>query len=163
MKFDYIQYYRGCFILPIILLACFVIYLIGLGVGTLMVIRKHNITMFTKERIISIVLSVILVLFFCSMNISHLYNGGIYLYKENETSKIEALGIIENIEYMNQFQFPSKLASEYKTDEVNGVCFTIDGTQYYAIAKGELDVGDDVVVVFLPQSRYILSIHKTDI
>jgi len=161
MEFSYFQYYRGCFVLPIILLVCFFGYLLVLSTETLITICKHHSMVFSKERIISIVLLVIMVLFFCSMNIGHLYNGGIYLYRENETSKIETLGTIENIEYMNQFQFPSKLASEYKTDEVNGVCFTIDGTQYRAIAKGALDVGDDVRVVFLPNSRYILSIHQT--
>lgn len=163
MEFDYIQYYRGCFILPIILLSCFIIYLIVLIIGTLIVIRKHNIMMLTKERIISVVLSVILVLSFCSMNMGHLYNGGIHLYGENEDTAIETLGTIENIEYMNCFEFPSKLESEFKTDEINGVRITIDGVQYRAIAKGSLEIGDDVMLVFLPYSRYILAIYKTDI
>lgn len=163
MSFDYTQYFRGCFLLPSILLLCFLAYLTVIGVWIGRLLRKENKSKLLKERIISTVLSVVLIGFFCLMKIGHLCNGGIHLIREKEASAVQTIGVIEEIEYMNRFQFPSKLESEFKTDETYGVRFVIDGEQYYAIAKGSLKVGDNVEIEFLPQSRYVLSIRKTDI
>lgn len=99
--------------------------------------------------------------FFLCMNVGRLLHGGIHLIYEREADAIELQGEISEIRGLGRFSFP-ELESEYGYGETNGVQFTIDGIECSAIVQGSLEVGDQVIVVYLPKSGYILSIAESE-
>lgn len=111
-----------------------------------------------SRDVVSFMLVVIVCCFFLCMNIGRMLHGGIHLIYERESDAIELQGIIEEIEELDRFSFP-ELKTEYGYNETNGVKVLINGVECIAVTKGTLDIGDNVIVTFLPQSRYILSIR----
>ena len=154
MFFDYSQYVRGCLILPLIISLFFLVVLISCIIQ-LVGIRFDNRISYVD--IAKMVLTVSVCVFFLCMNIGRLLHGGIHLIYEREQDAIEIHGEITNISGPGRFSFP-EMKSDYGYGETNGVQFTINGIPCTAIVQGFLKVGDNVTVVYLPQSGYILSI-----
>lgn len=95
------------------------------------------------------------------VQIGILYNGGIYLYDENETDAVEIQGEITSIKELSSFSFP-RIHGDYDYEEKHGYEFTINGIQCIFVAKGSLETGDYVTIKYLPKSGYILYIAETD-
>ena len=159
MVFEYIKYYRGCLIIPLIGTLLGAIALIGSVIRYVMYAFRNHIW-FPKDKtlVCSLIFGLLIGGFFLYLDGGRLVNGGVFLVSEKETDAVLASGTIESIELMGINQF-GELKSEYNVDELNGVCFTIDGMDYKAIAKGDLKIGDTVEFLFLPKSKYILEIY----
>ena len=160
MNIDYAAYYRACFSSSV-MLALFS------GFFAFSVLIPLIKTIFSKERPIKNILGGTVVLmvpvFLLSLNIGTLAHGGIYLATEKETDAVEIHGTIEHIERMNEWCFPKmKGYCVYERDGSNGICFTIDGVKYQCPSMGDFRVGDRVTVVYLPKSKYILSLAFAD-
>jgi len=154
------MYYKGCLVVPlIILLIIFLSYIIGIVTIGITISKTNAFPKVTLEKCLTIIIVLLISIFIVKLYLGYLVNGGIFLVSESEADAIVTTGVIDSIEDLNIFQF-NKLKSEYQTDEIAGVCFSIDGRQFYAIAKGSLKTGDEVIVTYLPKSAYILEICK---
>lgn len=90
-----------------------------------------------------------------------LQHGGIYLAKEAESDAVQMEGYISHIEGLNRYQI-YRITGDYELGDKKGYEFTINGIHCTAPAKGDLKVGDYVVVKYLPKSSYILYIDRTE-
>ena len=123
----------------------------------------------SADKAMEFLLPLLTGIFLIRMEAGILLNGGIYLFKENETVSVTVEGIVEEITPYSQFSFYSlpniiKYHNEYGTerlsDVIHGCRIVVDNTVLKAPEKGTLSPGDRVTVTFLPKSGYILSINK---
>lgn len=156
MYFEYSQYVRSCLILPLFVTVFFLIILFSC-ISQFFGMRFHN--NIHSIDIAKLLLTVLVCTFFLCMNIGRILHGGIHLIYERDSDAIEIQGEISNIEELGRFSFP-ELKTDYGYGETNGVQFTINGIKCSAALQGNLNVGDNVTVIYLPQSGYILSIVK---
>ena len=156
MHFEYTQYVRGCLIIPIFVSLFALSMLISVVLHLITVIIQQKLS--TRD-VINSLLAVLVCGFFLCMNVGRLSYGGIHLIYERESNVVELQGEITQIKELSRYSFP-ELKSEYGYGETNGVQFSIDGIVCTAPTRGTLEVGDNVVVAILPQSRYILSITQ---
>lgn len=162
MNFDYNEYYMGCLWLPISVLFFWILGLTPAVIKLITyVIKYHTMPQISPQKWVAIIMVLAIFSFFICLDGGRLINGGIYLISEKESDALSTIGTIDNIELMTRYEF-GELNSEYKVNEHNGVCFTIDGIQYRAIAMGTLEIGDKVEVTYLPKSSYILKIHRIE-
>ena len=94
-----------------------------------------------------------------SLNIGRLLHGGIYLITEREEDAVEISGTISSIENLSRFSFP-ELNKEYRSVQPNGAKIMVGDIPCVATSSGDFAVGDYVTVLYLPQSKYVLSIEK---
>lgn len=154
MCFEYSQYVRGCLGIPASVAIFAAIMLALESASFIKHFISHNVHLCD---VMKYVLLLIGCLFFLCMNVGRLIHGGIYLLKERESDAIVIQGQITEIEGLGRFAFP-ELKSQYGYGETNGVQVTINGIQCQMPVKGSFEVGDYVVVSYLPQSGYVLSI-----
>jgi len=102
-------------------------------------------------------------------SITNLINDGFSLVQEKEKNCILYQGYIESV------QEPSKRIWGYKDADANGseviingerysegaygADITIDGQLYFAATSGDFQVGDRVVISYLPKSHIIMSMY----
>lgn len=158
MYFDYDQYVRGCLIVPVAIAGfALLIFVCGLFAGIREILgRKMQYT-----DIIKFILLFCVCAFFLTMNVGQLMHGGIYLVHEQENDAIEIAGIIQKIEVLGPFQMPS-LPSDYSEGKTPGVLLTVDGIQCTAVVKGHFEIGDVVIIKYLPKSGYVLAISEAN-
>ena len=155
MYFDYSWYVRGCLTWPGIRgLVC----LLFLTTDILWCIRQILRKKLTRDMVISSLLSILIVGFMLYLNAGILCNGGIYLLHEKESDAVEMRGDISAIrdaEEAEGYDFP-----KFSSGPV--IQCTINDIKCIAIDTGSLQVGDYVLVRYLPKSRYVLYIDKID-
>lgn len=157
MQFEYTQYLKGCLLLPaaisIATLALFLPPLFRFIVNILtrkMMLRDYGRFLFT----------IALCSFFLCMNIGRLSHGGLKLINENESDAVEVSGRIIEIIELGRCSFP-ELNSEHNPRVSNGVQIVLDsGIVCTAITYGPFVIGDNVTIIYMPQSRYVLSIQS---
>ena len=104
-----------------------------------------------------------MLVFFTRMEGGILLNGGMYLFKEKEGAAVAYEGTIEEISFYNQYSFPNISKYHHKHDELNNIygCeILVDNLTLKAPDSGDMSIGDRVLVVYLPNSKYILTINK---
>ena len=77
-----------------------------------------------------------------------------------EKDAIVTSGVIEKVKENNRFTF-AELGSHYRqysNTPLNGVCIVINGTDFYAVSSGEFQIGDKVIIKYIPKAKYILEI-----
>lgn len=158
MQFEYDQYVRACLVVPlsISLFMLSMLFLSGAYLITAILRRKVS-----SRHLVDFLLAVLVCGFFLFMNVGRLLHGGIHLIYERESDAVELQGKIVEIKELGRYSFP-EIKTEYGYGETNGVRFIIDGVECTAVTKGNLAVGDDVTVIYLPRSGYILSITLND-
>lgn len=159
MQFEYAQYVRGCLIIPIFV-SLFALSMLFSAVSHLIAAMIQQKV--SSRDLVNFLLAVLVCSFFLYMNIGRLLHGGIHLIYERESNAVELQGNIVEIKELGRYSFP-ELKTEYGYGETNGVQLLIDGVECTAVTRGELVVGDNVTVIFLPQSGYILSITLNDV
>ena len=156
MQFAYDDYVKGCLILP----ACITLLTIGWLVSPLArgiaEIKRNGFSAKVVKRLAAVLL---ICAVFLSLNIGRLLYGGICLVAEREEDAVEISGTISSIENLSRFSFP-ELNNEYRSVQPNGAKIVVGDVPCVAVSSGEFAVGDFVTVVYLPQSRYVLSIEK---
>lgn len=109
--------------------------------------------------ICKIVIAILILGFTIVLNLCRLLNGGLALIYERENDAVTIEGTISEISEMGKFEFP-ELRTEYKETSLNGTKITIDNIKCVCPNIGDFEIGDSVVVVYLPESGYILSIER---
>ena len=158
MQFEYVQYLKGCLLLPVAIsiatLALFLPPLFHFIVNIFarkMMLRDYGRFLF----------AILLCSIFLFINIGRLSHGGIKLINENESDAVEVSGKIIEINRLGRWAFP-ELNAEYNPRVPNGVQIVLDnGIVCTAITYGPFAIGDSVTMIYLPQSRYVLSIRNT--
>lgn len=162
MNFSYEQYLSSVTLMPISTIL-FLIFLI------ISMIDYKNIVPFfkkimKKEKIVWDRIGTKLFIFCCMtplliMSIRALSQGGIDLIFENPEQSIETTGIIQNIT-----QQGSSSGYKFYTDSGAsfGVKLTIDDCNYTIISIDDLQIGDCVVLEYLPESKFVLTIQKIE-
>ena len=149
MNFDYSQYFVACLLDPIIVSIFFLSALIPAIIHS---VKKLKISVNKNEIIKFVFILGVFVLFFI-INASRLLYGGIYLIFERVSDAVVIEGEIQYIEEVDNFLFPI-------IDSGNAVEFSIQGKECTAISQGDFQVGDNVIIRYLPHSKYVLSIEK---
>lgn len=160
MQFLYYQYLMTSLVFPLFMIG---IALLGI-VPELFQMNYailHNQTYRSMHLARTLTMLLISGIFFC-IGTSRLMYGGIHLIYERESDAVVVQGQIELIEELNILAFPS-LDCKYTDGNTHGIQITINGIHYTAIEKGTLEIGDSVVIKYLPQSRYVLHIEKIDL
>ncbi len=158
MYFDYYGYVRECLEMPLYVL---VIFFLSIGV-IFAILSKKKIS---REKLIYLPIALVGWGIFLWIVIGQLSYGGIYLVVEKEAAAIQTKGYIEKIAEVGIASFPRMECDYYdnlKYGDPYGYEFTINGIQCTAPTNGSLQVGDYVEVTYLPKSRYILYIDKTE-
>lgn len=145
MIFEYIDYKNIMLWQPLIgIFICII--------GIIVVISMINYKLGFKEqklKSLSLLIPALLLigigLFYCFVNLRY----GIYLFCENEEDTTEIIGTIDNIEIFTNVRSPN---------DMHSFCdlVTINGEVYVFSASGDLEIGDSVIVEYLPQSRIVL-------
>ena len=159
MYFDYAGYVRECFDIPTKGLV-----LNFLGIITLIIIAFRKEIAFYGKRILLIFIFIGAIESICQ-NVGQLYHGGIYLAEEVASDAVYMQGVIVEIKPLDIYSIPIIECDYYnnpKYGDPNGYVFSINGIQCTAPTNGSLQVGDYVEVTYLPKSRYILYIDKTE-
>ena len=155
MNFDYNLYYRGCLIVPCVLIIFVVVVLVAAMVPFIKKLFLHTVK---PNDVVKLILLLLVCVILSFGKISILANGGLQLLNESESDAIILEGEIQEVVEIGGYFFPN-FGSKY--DEAsNGFNLTINGTKCTMPIKGEFDVGDDVRVSYLPRSGYVLSIEK---
>lgn len=155
MSFSYSQYLIECLILPV------GIILFSLLLGCAGVLEFLRSDKFDKGIIIKAGVCLFICIFFLAINAGVLANGGIKLLADRENHTETVCGEIIAIDGMGRFQFP-KMKSDYGYGKTNGVCISVGEIKLKAPTCGNLKVGDNVTVTFLPNSKYVLFIEKIE-
>ena len=159
MYFDYEGYVRECFNIPTKGLILNVI-----GVITVIIIAFRKEIAFYGKRMLITFIFIGAIESICQ-NVGQLYQGGIYLAEEIEEDAINVQGYITEMGVLGLYSLPRIECDYYdnlKYGDPYGYEFTINGIQCTAPTNGSLQVGDYVEVTYLPKSRYILYIDKTE-
>lgn len=114
-----------------------------------------------KYVITSLLVIIIAIGCFIYPSFLSLTNGGIHLLTEKEGEVIEVSGTIE------KFTYPSKRVPTFKGKYADsslpfGVDISIDGETYFMPYIEGFDVGEEVVITYLPKSKVVLSIYYAE-
>ena len=156
MHFAYDDYVKGCLILPACITLLTTAFLISPLVHGIAEIRRNG---FSSQIIKKLIATLLICTVFLSLNIGRLLHGGIYLITEREEDAVEIRGTISSIENLSRFSFP-ELNKEYRSVQPNGAKIVVGDIPCVATSSGDFAVGDYVTVLYLPQSKYVLSIEK---
>ena len=144
MVFDYSEYVSKFLFFPVL---C-ILFLIPIFIASFrnLLGSLTNLSHFNEiyKEIIKQAIACILVLFLVGQNAKTLYSGGGWLLVEDETSIIEATGIISCIQRVGKHEYQ----------------IILENQKYLVIDIGEFSEGDYVRIRCLPQSGYVLSIQE---
>lgn len=125
------------------------------------IINMRNAKSNFRYLIVSFVSLITVIALFVFPSIMSLSNGGIYMLVEKEEDAIVLEGEIETIVY------PSKRVPNHKyayTEESSnsGMDITINGETYFMPHILGFKEGDEVIISYLPKSKFILSIYHAE-
>lgn len=151
MEFSYHDYWVQLFVWTVI----FLLVPVALFCAELYGIVKTMAEKKAIKYILHFILCSMVVVGLWIPNYKTLMNGGIYLLEEKEADVVARTGYIDNI------QKKSKRIPGYKdtVKSAYGADITIDGTQYFAATSGDFQMGDRVVISYLPKSHIIMSMY----
>ena len=151
MIFDFNYYLNGGLISPIIIGALILFVLLSSVISVYKTIRLGIIKKSSLLKNLVIIIGFLLLL---SINIVRLSNGGFWLLFEDESDSIITHGEISSIEEISTMRFPN----------INGYGkeITIDDEQYISMHFDEYEIGDYVIIRYLPRSKYVLSIKEAN-
>ena len=156
MTFAYSDYYKLCFLIPLFIATLSDMLLIGI------LTEPVEADPDRKKRIFVIVRNLIFVAVTVNLfshGMGRLMNGGAYLLVEKPFDAIEVTGTISEIKTLNEFiMIPTKEYYDYDSGEKTSYGFTVDGIEIKSFGKGKFQEGDEVTVLYLPKSGYLLSI-----
>ena len=152
MTFDYNVYHRQNCIVPLILLAFVIVWIILIVIPLLK--KKKNGSGNTKIRDFLFILFAIP---FLIINSIPLMRGGIHLLYEKESVKIQVSGVIEKTEETEHF---IRLKYDVENNQGYGEAIVVNGIKYYLMTYGDFSEGDQVDLDVLPRSRFVLKIEK---
>ena len=156
MVFEYSDYYFQTLSLPIFIISFFLLFL---GISIFGPVKKggqESLTILIAKVSLALVVCIIMV----SICAKTLTNGGIYLRSENESDVVVETGTIESI------CEPSEIITGFKAThngrQRHGADVIIDGKRYFAVTCDGFEIGDYVEIEYLPKSKFILSIYKSE-
>ncbi len=147
MIFEYKEYLDGLFSFPLIL------FMIGIAlfiVGILAIFKVVKIN--EKHRLIRIILIFALVVLF-TIEPGIQLSKGIKLLSEKDEDTIKLSGSISSIDndkYSPRFY--------YDGNSCFGSYITVNNTRVYIMDIGELEIGDQVTITYLPKSKIVLEV-----
>ncbi|MCB9498818.1 MAG: hypothetical protein H6687_02900 [Bacillales bacterium] len=146
MDFAYHDYYLNMYIMPIIV---FIIITIGVTTTLFNVINAAKSPL-PKWLTISFCLFIASFLFIQAFS---QFRFGYYLHEETPENAIVTEGVIEKIK-------EDKLSARYFYDgkPTKSSIITISGKDYYFMMLGNLEIGDEVSITYLPKSTIVLSV-----
>ena len=149
MVFDYNEYFKILFIGSLFILLIFSLLFV---LTTIFLIKNDSIIKLDKKTISSI-FSILISFFFIIMSVFS-FRHGIHLIYEKENSKIQCTGEITNIRKTfgnNKYVYNghTKFASY----------IVINNVEYYIICVDNIEIGDNVIIEYLPNSKVVLSIY----
>ena len=141
MAYDYFEYYKVMCIAPIVFF-CF-----SALVTLDNLLKQKNV----KKNSFSI-LTLMILLFVCLFPFVH----GIHLFSEKEEDSLELAGVITDIQDthgLNKFRH---------NDHVAFASYVyIDCKKFYIMCIEDYQIGDEVVIEYLPKSKIVLSIKDS--
>ena len=147
MKFDYSYYVRNSLIIPgltaLLFLTLFIINLVSA------IKEYHTPKSNLKFNIIACLISFILIIIFITN-----FSRGFMLLFEKENDAISSEGVIEKIERMSN---PTRYGID--GNRFSAVYITVNGRKHYAMTSGDFEIGDNVEIIYLPKSGFILEIN----
>ena len=157
MKFDYKYLKNDLCIMEIIMLV------IGIFIIVCYLVHIFNKLFFVNnkaKKIVICIFSLIVSSFFLIHSITHL-KYGIYLLAEKPVDALTLQGkIVEIKEIRNPFTHDYKYAyRDYGVLNTHAHLITILDKQYYFMIKGDLQVGDNVEIKYLPKSTIVLEVN----
>ena len=142
MTYDYYEYYKVICIGPMVLFGF-------AALTSLISLLKREKK--AKEKILCI-LTLMIFLFYSIFPFVH----GFHLFSEKEANSLELTGVITDIQDthgLNKFRH---------NDHVAFASYVyIDGEKFYIMCIEDYQVGDEVVIEYLPKSKVVLSIRET--
>ena len=162
MLFSYNDYQFHCLVIPVFSLIFFSVMFIT---GAFRSAKEIAFKGFSAERVLMLLFCILVFGFFVRLEGGRLLNGGIYLLFDKEEDSIIYEGVVEDITSYSQYYFPNinKYRKKYgveKNENIYGYKISVNDTILKAPERGTLIPGDYVSVLFLPKSKYILSIDK---
>lgn len=156
MIYEYDIYYRQDCMIPLIFGGLVCAFMLKVGWKFIKNFPAKNSIEYIKENIGSCIFFIVC-LFLITINLIHLFRGGIYLLTEKEEDALIITGVIENT-----IEIDPLTGSKYGTENNsgNGEALIINGTKYYVMSYGDLKVGDTVSAKILPKSKFILEINR---
>jgi hypothetical protein len=147
MVFDYSDYFESVFIFPIIIISIVTIDLLYLLYRS----KRKGTKQISKIEVVLQIIGTVVLTF---VSITQLRLGIIF---DNENSSSSLTGEISNVShimlppkyYMNGSRVWPKLVE-------------IDGEEYYIMSIGDYEVGDKVVIEYLPNSQIVLLIDYSN-
>ena len=159
MEFSYKAYYRVNFVVPLVVVIAFSVFLLISVASLFGEIKRQQLT---KKVIVSSLMATAICIFCITLNVRTLARGGIYLCFEKETDAIITHGIINRIEECDIYDNQKYGTGEGMGVGTNfGVKIIVEGNCYNAITNGSLQPGDDVIITYLPRSRFVLKISRS--
>ena len=155
MEFEYIWYVQGFLTYPGIRGLFCLLCLLPCIFWFIKQILKKKLILDEAVRTLFVIL---IAGFLLHLNVDILRHGGIYLLQEKESDAVEMRGYISAIrdaEEAEGYEFPN-----YRRGGV--IQCTINDIKCIVIERGSLEVGDYVLVRYLPKSRYVLYIGEID-
>ena len=161
MIFRYEDYFRACCTGILFESAFLGMMVLGSFVG---LYQKATKKPFSWSSIMVNIIAAVIFVYMLSMCLGILMHGGIYLLREKEDAKIDISGTIEDCQEMTQFMTPGigTHYHEYGDGCMYGYVITVEGEALKIPSMGDLTVGDNVFVSYLPKSKYVLSIEKKE-
>lgn len=146
MEFAYSQYVYQCLILPLVIAAGL---LCGIVSGVYKMIRRVRSAQ--GGELVMGAAGIFLLAALALMHTGVLKDGGIRLLTEREKDAQVVSGKIESVRQLTEWQFYNKYG--------DAVSFEIDGERYSVFSLGDAEMGDEVEITYLPESRYVLSVR----
>lgn len=170
MKFDYDYYRRVLFWVPLGMVIFFAFCIVGTIIIAFTIKKPFNnevLNNFCSKKIVRLIYVFLMSLFFMTTMltpIGHL-KYGIHLIKEKPEDaliaegEIEEIKIIKNPSVHTYKSIKGEEFEKYTPLECDAHLITISGKKYYFMIKGELKVGDNVEISYLPKSTIVLEVN----
>lgn len=160
MVFAYRNYFFHCFSLPLVLVILSSLIILLSIVSLILGIRTKDIS---GEKVAGVLLVVSICLFFVKYGAGIIYNGGACLLNEDERAAKTLEGVIEEVAPNDEFSFPNIKVyhHEYGTSStayIYGCKIKVKNEVLLVPEIGTLQSGENVSIVFLPESKYVLAI-----
>lgn len=146
MTFSLDEYVRAGLIFPTVLVLGSAFGTIWGLIGQLIHISKKT----TKSARGFLLMAIFVFVAMLIVNVPHLKHT-IYLVTEKETDVLISEGVVEEIrDIRNSPRY------DYNKTVARASIVTVGGTAYYFMTKGNLEVGDTVILSYLPKSKIVL-------
>ncbi len=148
MYFEYDEYYRELYKYPLIIIIVGILAVLWILYN---IVKKINEDFRFEIKNIFFIIPLIFISIFLYLQIIIL-NLGI-----REDSNVNTEFMSGEIEYVKSVYYTTKL--QYEGEVVDPSVVTINNQEYYIMTIGDFEVGDNVVIEFLPNSLVVMSIN----